>query len=347
MEGHEFDRPWQVMPAKVIKLALEHAKKKNDFDHQVAFLLLDIGVEAALKAYLVNRGHNVEKIFFPDLLKKFSEETQGTNPDFARQIDDIKYFHGVRNKLYHQGDGVKPTEDNLQRYSELASKIIEEILEVNLDNVDNKLYGIVKGHKIELKKLVETIEIRFKYFHDSCGLITEKARPEFGTREFVLKLKYIAETFEDIEEEKLEVRLDNRQKRIDKFKELTGVKTTNQEFIDYLLEDVNHLYVLIAMEVTETTANNLYKEYIEFNERRSGLLNSWKDEKRYTAKQVGEEYEKFASWLRSRQDQLDKWINGNIEDISWSNPIDSMQFYELLEYINQPSQQDNLSDTGN
>src|SRR5258706_12236049 len=118
MTTHEYERPWQVMPAKIIKLALEHAKKDNDFDHQVSFLLLDIGVETALKVYLVNKKQDVEKLNFPTLLGKVKEHLTNRDPNLIQQIEDIGYFHGIRNKLYHQGDGVKPTEDNLKRYSD-------------------------------------------------------------------------------------------------------------------------------------------------------------------------------------------------------------------------------------
>lgn len=182
METHEYERPWQVMPAKIIKLALEHAEKDDDFDHQVAYLLLDIGVEAALKALLVNKGHNVEKIFFPELLKKVKEELSKANPDLVRQIDDVNYFHGIRNKLYHQGEGVRPTEDNLKRYSELAKRIIEEIIEVNLETEEKKYVVTVKGKGQEIEKLVGRIETRFKYLQESCANVAEKARPADGTR---------------------------------------------------------------------------------------------------------------------------------------------------------------------
>lgn len=61
-----YEKPWQVMPAKIIELALEHAEKETDFDHQISFLLLDVGVELILKGYLANKKHDVEKMNFPE-----------------------------------------------------------------------------------------------------------------------------------------------------------------------------------------------------------------------------------------------------------------------------------------
>ena len=67
----KFEKPWQAMPARVIELGIKHAGKESDFDHQVGFLLLDIGVEAALKIFLMTRkDEDLEFIRFPELVKK-------------------------------------------------------------------------------------------------------------------------------------------------------------------------------------------------------------------------------------------------------------------------------------
>ena len=318
MARHEYERPWQVLPAKIIKLALEHAQREDDFDHQVAYLLLDIGVEAALKAYLINRGQNVEKIVFPELLKRVKDELPKTNPDLVGQIDDIAYFHGIRNKLYHQGDGVKPTEDNLERYSQLAKKVVEEVIEVKLETEEKRFLVVVERDHQEFEYLVGHIERHFKYFQESCAIVAEKARPAYGTREFAMKLKFILENWPDRVDDEPEDRLENRKQRLEKFNELVEKKQTNHAFVDYVLEDVSHLFVLITLQEISENSKDDWNEYVELDERRHRLLSDWKygiQFERLTPEQVKEEFEKIMSWIKTQQGKVDDWIDSHLDNI--------------------------------
>jgi len=318
MTTHEYESPWQVMPAKIIKLALEHAEKKDDFDHQVAYLLLDIGVEAALKAYLVNQGHNVEKIFFPDLLKKVKEELSKTTSDLISQINDIGYFHGIRNKLYHQGDGVKPTEDNLKRYSALAKRVVEEVIEVNLETEEKKYVVNVEGRRHEVEDLADHIETKFKNFRESCAIVIEKAHPAYATREFAMKLNYILVHWMDIDDADPEDRIENRKHRLEKFNELTGTKQTSYNFVDYVSDDVNHFYVLIALQQISEKWQDDWGEYTELDDKRSELLRNWKfgmQSGRLTDEQIREEFEKITNWIAFQQKKIDEWIHSHLENV--------------------------------
>src|SRR6266508_2069013 len=174
MAIQKYERPWQVMPAKIIKLALEHAEKNNDFDHQVAYLLLDIGVETTLKVFLENKGQEIENLKFPALVKRVADELSKNNSSIIKEIEETIYFHNIRNKLYHRGDGVKPTEDNLKRYSELAKKVVEEILELKLQTEERKFAIAVEGKEREYEELIAEIEYGLKHFQENCGIVTEK-----------------------------------------------------------------------------------------------------------------------------------------------------------------------------
>jgi hypothetical protein len=44
----------------------------------------------------------------------------------------VIYYHGIRNKLYHEGDGVTVSEQNAQGYAELAVALLNALLEVDL-----------------------------------------------------------------------------------------------------------------------------------------------------------------------------------------------------------------------
>jgi hypothetical protein len=85
-----------------------------------------------LPLYLIaNKNEDLEFIRFPELVKKVQAEMNSKNIS-GIDLEKVSYFHGVRNKLYHQGDGVKPTTENLQQYAELAKIIAENLLRVDI-----------------------------------------------------------------------------------------------------------------------------------------------------------------------------------------------------------------------
>lgn len=130
--------PWQVTPTRLIYHAVEHAQEKSTFDKQVAFLLLDIGVETLFKVYLSlpadvtknkmkyeKRKEAINGSFYK-LVKGIEEST--TNLLNPSDLNRVMYFHNTRNKLYHEGDGVVASEENLAEYCELAKKMLKDLL---------------------------------------------------------------------------------------------------------------------------------------------------------------------------------------------------------------------------
>lgn len=327
MTTHEYERPWQVMPAEIIKLALTHAQKDTDLDHQVAYLLFDIGVEAALKTFLVNRKHDVEYIRFPDLLKKVKDELVKSNPNLINQIEDVDDLHRTRNKLYHEGGGVMPTNDKLKRYSEIAIRIVKEIIDVDLEIEEKKYILTLTGQKQKrnIEELANVIRECLDCFHTSCAIVTEKLRPNYGTREFTIRLKWISESWPDDEEGNPRVRVANQECRLEKFNELTEKKQKNHNFVDFILEDVNHLYVIITLQEISDNVQEDWETYKNLLEKQAGLLSDWKqgiDSQRLSVEQVREEFEKINSWMKTQQGKLNEWINDNLDNI-YGNPMPS------------------------
>ncbi len=316
MAIHEYERPWQVMPAKIIKLALEHAEKDDDFDHQVAYLLLDIGVETALKVYLENKGQDIENLKFHALVKRVADELSKNNSSLIKEIEQTTYFHNIRNKLYHRGDGVKPTEDNLKRYSELAKKVIEEVLELKLQTEERKFAIVVEGKEREYEELVATMKYRWKHFQKNCGIVTEKARPAYATREFAMQMEYIDWNWLDHEGLEPEERIETRNLRLEKFNELVEKKQKNYDFVNYMLKDVNHLYVRVALQQTDEKWQELWNEYVELDARCARLPFDWKSSVHsghWNREQVHEEFEKIIAWIETQEMKVVEWINSNLK----------------------------------
>jgi len=324
----EYEKPWQVMPAKIIMLAKEHVSKNTDFDGQLAFLLLDIGVEAALKTYLINKKQDIEKILFPDLIKKIKEELE--KDDLEVDLQSLEYFHRIRNKLYHQGDGVKPTDENLQRYLFLAMDVLKTLLAIDISELD---LGPESSHSIwdetwKVKRTLDdlTLELkeRLRYFHESCGLIVEQLRPNYATREFELELinireehKYLPlENDDKIEDAQDKLRLADE--RLHLFNKLTGGQFKNHDFVDYLLENINHLHVLLVLKELTEDFDQEWNKYVEILDRIVALPVRWEsglDSPHLDPQKIYLEHREIVSWLEEKQKTIDGWISAHLPNV--------------------------------
>jgi hypothetical protein len=100
---------------------------------------------------------------------------------------------------------------------------------------------------------------------------------------------------------------------------LTGTKQTSYGFVDYILGDVNHFYVLIALQQTSDKWSEVWEAYQELDKRRRWLLNNWQTEvasKHSKPEKVRDEFENLALWLKNQQEKVDEWIDSHLENIS-------------------------------
>lgn len=100
-------KPWQIVQAKIIELAIKLIENKSDFDEKIAYLLIDISVETIMKSFLGRSSIDVEYKKFPQIVdevnKKLADEKKA--PLNKKNLMD---FHNNRNTLYHQGELLMP-----------------------------------------------------------------------------------------------------------------------------------------------------------------------------------------------------------------------------------------------
>ena len=140
--------PWQNGPKELIEYALQHLHKETDFDQRIAFLLLDVGVETLFKTFLT----------LPDSVTgaqtKFFERKKAAEGSFHELLNGVKaaapsqlqgynlshiqFYHDLRNKLYHQGNGITVPTEKAKGYAELAVHLLKALLDVDLTQVLRK-----------------------------------------------------------------------------------------------------------------------------------------------------------------------------------------------------------------
>lgn len=139
------DHPWQLFPGDLIRYALDHLNRSSEFDQIVGFLLLDVGVETLFKVFLTlpeevtktNMSYTKRKQAaegnFHELVKGVKDAAK-TAGDRLKGINlgHVEYFHGLRNKLYHAGNGITVQGEHAEQYASIAMELLDRLLGVDL-----------------------------------------------------------------------------------------------------------------------------------------------------------------------------------------------------------------------
>jgi hypothetical protein len=141
-QGESMEHPWQSGPTELIRYALSHLQGQSAGDQRIAFLLLDVAVETTLKTYLqLDEDVTGTKVSFA----KRREACEGNFHDLVRGIKEaagerlkginlshIRYYHDLRNRLYHEGNGITVPSDKAKAYARLTVDILLALLDVDL-----------------------------------------------------------------------------------------------------------------------------------------------------------------------------------------------------------------------
>ena len=140
------NHPWQLFPSDLILYALDHLHRPSEFDQIVGFLLLDVGVETLFKVFLMlpdkvikttmsyeKRKAAAEAPSFHELVRGV-EAAAKTSGDRLKGINlgHVEYFHGLRNKLYHAGNGITVQGEHAEQYASIAMNLLDRLLGVDL-----------------------------------------------------------------------------------------------------------------------------------------------------------------------------------------------------------------------
>lgn len=194
-ENVPLKHPWQNGPTELICYAIEHLYKNTDFDKRIAYLLLDVGVETLLKTYLILPEEKTGAIgsFFDRRTASegnFHNLVEGVVQAAGSKLDGIdmshiEFYHGVRNKLYHQGNGITVPTDKAQSYTELAVRMLNILLDVDLSAQLDEPERLAKNKDTLIKYWEDILnrsnEIRnsIDRVFESLPLVIEQVAPSF------------------------------------------------------------------------------------------------------------------------------------------------------------------------
>ena len=193
------EHPWQRGPRELFQFAIGAMGTADDINRRIAFLLLDVCVETTFRTYLS----------LPDRVSgssvKHSERRQYAGAgfhDLARGVglaankkisdDDLhhaRFYHDIRNRLYHEGNGITVREEYVQGYAILAATFLKRL--VGIDG-ESMLPAIAEQRVLAdppiLKKMKQELPQDIAKFKQLIDLLMERSEPRMIYPSLIRKL---------------------------------------------------------------------------------------------------------------------------------------------------------------
>jgi len=199
----EVQNPWQSGPTELIRYAIKHLHRSSEFDQRIAFLLLDVGVETLFKTFLqlpeeatgtkmsYGKRRAAAEGNFHELVRGV-KEAAGTRLDGVNLIH-VHFYHDLRNKLYHQGNGITVPTDQSKGYASLAVELLRRLLDIDLQPELLRPQQESKRRQEETAIVEQVRQMQEALGQQICGLeqdlrlAIEKVEPAFVMPSFELQ----------------------------------------------------------------------------------------------------------------------------------------------------------------
>jgi hypothetical protein len=145
------NHPWKKGPSELVTHAIHHYHQKTDFDNRMSFLLFDVGLETILKTF-VSMPEKISSVKFS--FQKRKEAIDGGFVSLINIVEDaykfpttidihnVIFYHNIRNKIYHEGNGITVSNEILHTYGLMVVEILKLLIDVDLTddfNIQNKI----------------------------------------------------------------------------------------------------------------------------------------------------------------------------------------------------------------
>jgi hypothetical protein len=196
--------PWQSGPRELFQFAINAYNNGDDSGRRITFLLIDVCVETTLRTFLgLPVRISGSKIGYSDLKQfangKFHDLTKGVERATSGKISDdvlhhLRFYHNIRNRLYHEGNGMTVPEEHVRGYGTLAANLLKELLGIDGEAM---LPGTWKDESAKkscaLEEMRRDLEKEIERFEHAINSVMERSAPRMIYPSTVRKLKELSE----------------------------------------------------------------------------------------------------------------------------------------------------------
>lgn len=275
---------WQKLPYKMLLEAIRHTANNTEEDNVIGFLLFDVGMETILRTYLTlpksktgatSSEKDRQTAAAEGGFKAVTEAVQVSRQDINKgTLDKVFFFHGIRNKLYHEGNGITVPRQHLIDYQKISIQLANQLLKIKVSTQENDPAS--QPQVLQLQKQIEAkqkeLALLSNQLSDRKKLVIEKSMYEILLPSFVTKFNEIAsnaisESYiemigeKEVEYDYISSSKEHREMILRQFEELVMPLVEKSTFKNLLNEEVplNHL----GLEAHKDTihVNKLEVEY--------------------------------------------------------------------------------------
>ena len=190
--------PWTDGPRELLQHAVDHLGEGGDFDRRIAMVSIDNAVELAVKTYLglpkrARSGSGPGRKQLQDASESFPAlldllEQYASDRIVGLSLDDIEWYHRIRNQLYHSGNGITVEKSKVETYLELALSLFESLFDcapqLSHTSAVRTKTGEFLEHWVQLERLLrsrlpEKKGPAYYWKRDFLKLLTPEAEPTY------------------------------------------------------------------------------------------------------------------------------------------------------------------------
>lgn len=133
---------WSNGPRELLQHGGTLAQSQSESDRRIAMILVDNAVELIVKTYFTApkrvTGLKLSRKQRDEIHENFHTLLKGLDTYAAEKLigiplEEIEWLHGLRNHLYHQGNGLTVEDRFLKLYLRLAEALFVALFECDLD----------------------------------------------------------------------------------------------------------------------------------------------------------------------------------------------------------------------
>ena len=332
IENKNKDLPWQNYPKKFIRYASNFENTKDDFERLIGYLLLDVGVEALLKAYVLADSSlkyekreasakgmvgkdtisdskitaaNFDKITFHNLIETVKLIARSKVTD--AELKHAEHYHGIRNIIYHEGRKTVPSVQDFKNYLALAKSLLQKLLAV-----EHQGQGMKAINEFEYLDLLISGNVFSDLQHDIAVAIV-LIHANYETRSFKQSLWEIGREVDALSSMPLNSSSYQivETELIKRFNELTGTKIADIDFILKACFDISYLQLATLLSKMQEDVFGELEKYVRFRDfSKKPIPNIDEITQGYK-----DNLDSYNDWVSNMREKINSWFEENISKI--------------------------------